>query len=371
MSDQGSGKAGDENGAQVRAPHSDQPHERTSEPAAGPGSGLRAWRVLLTLFVVAFTGAVSYGVWWVAQQQAGFASELEQLRAAVRQEEPLVQDLRDQQQAIQQELDQLHLDMSRGALVRALIEADSLVRIAHDHLTFAHDLVVGIEALAAAEQRLQGLDEVGLLGVKTQLAEALRALRAVNTPDISRLALQLKSWAGRVEELPLAQGENVLPPPAQAQEQPLAPGPYWRTVLQGLWAELRGLVTIRHRDRVAAPLITPEQQYFLYQNLRLELEAAQLSLLRRDTRNLHASLGAARNWINRYFEVNAAACRSLLDDLSALEKTDIAPLLPELSGLQQALREALRAEAGSGAPQQIDSSGAVQLLERNASTRRL
>lgn len=301
----------------------------------------RLWVALFALLMVLGAAAAAYGLWRVGHRQERLAAQVEQLQAETRQGESAVQALREQQQATQAALDKLRAEAYRGTLVRAAVEADSLVRIAHYHLSFADDLPGAIDALAAAEQRLQDVDDARLLAVKSQLAGTLRALREVRAPDIAQLALQLQNWSERVEELPVARVATAAPPPAPPQTA------HWETLLQGLWAELKKLVSIRHRDATVVPLLSPAQQYFLYQNLRLELEAARLSVLRRDARDLHASLAAARNWIKRYFDVHAAPATALLEALDAIERTDIAPPLPELSSLQALLHDVIKSEAGT------------------------
>lgn len=302
------------------------------------GGRQRLWIALLALLVVLSAAATAYGLWRVGHQQERLAAQVERLQDRMRQEESTAQALHAQQQVMQGALDSLRAEAYRGMSVRVAVEADSLVRIAHYHLSFAYDIPGAIDALAAAEQRLQEADDFRLLAVRTQITDTLRALREVRAPDIAQLALQLKNWPERVEELPVARVAMAAPPPAPPQAA------HWKTLLQGLWAELKTLVSIRHRDATVAPLLPPAQQYFLYQNLRLELEMARLSLLRRDARAFHASLGTARNWIKRYFDVHAEATTELLETLDALEQTDIAPPLPELSSLRAMLHDVIESE---------------------------
>jgi len=351
--------------AQVHDTAQDPPADTTSAPVTASGSRPRRRLALLVLVVVATAGAALYGVWRVVQQQEGLSLQLEELRTGVLQEDRMLQELRDEQQAMQADIGDLRTGLSKGALVRAVTEAGFLVRIAHDHLVFAYDLPGAVDALAAAEWIVHDVDDVRLAEVKRQFTDTLQVLRQVKAPDISRLALQLKRWAARVDELPLARRSTASAPPAAVTE---TSGPRWQVLLRGFWAELKGLVTVRHGDQVAVPLITPEQQYFLYQNLRLELGAAQASLLHRDTRNLRASLGAARDWINRYFDVRSANTKALLAELDALGAIDIAPpALPELSSLQQALHDVLAAVTNNGErAQKTDSTEAGRVMESKA-----
>lgn len=340
------------------------PDDAAHETVARSGRRGRWLLVLVLLVVVATAGAALYGVWWVVQQQKGLSQQLEELRSDVQQEDRMLQELRVEQQALQGDVGDLRAGLSKGSLVRAVTEASFLVRIAHDHLVFAYDLPGAVDALAAAEQIVRDADDARLTEVMTQFAAALRALRHTEAADVSQLALQLKAWAARVQELPLAQSQ-LLPAasPAPVTEQA---APRWQALLQGFWSELKSLITVRQSGQVAVPLLPPEQQYFLYQNLRLELGAAQASLLHRDTHNLRANLSAVREWINRYFDVRSAKTKVLLAELDTLEEVDIAPTLPELSSLQQALHDVLTSVIGGGRAQPSDSTSTGRIMESTA-----
>lgn len=352
----------DHDSAQIDATDQVPPDAAVKEPVAA--SGRRWWPIVVVLVVVATAGAAVYGMWWVVQQQAGLSQQLEELRTGVVQEDRLLQDLRDEQQALQADVGDLRAGLSKGALVRAVTEASFLVRIAHDHLVFAYDLPGAVDALAAAEQIVRDTGDARLAPVLAQFAATLQTLRNTEAPDISRLALQLKAWAARVQDLPLAQSQ--ITPIAPSVSAPEQSGPRWQLMLQGLWAELKSLVTVRQGGEAVVPLIPPEQQYFLYQNLRLELGAAQASLLQRDTYNLHASLSEARGWLKRYFDVRSAKTKALLAELDVLEKIDIAPTLPELASLQQALHEVLRSVLGAEQPQATGSTNTGRIMESKA-----
>lgn len=349
---------------QAHATAQEPPDDVAREPVACSGRRSRWLLVLVLLLVVTTAGAALYGVWWVVQQQKGLSQQLEELRSGIQQEDRMLQELRDEQRALQDDVGDLRAGLSRGSLVRAVTEASFLVRIAHDHLVFAYDLPGAVDTLAAAEQIVRDADDARLTDVMTQFTATLRALRHTEAPDVSRLALQLKAWAARVQELPLAASQ--LTPAATREPVTEQAAPRWQALLQGFWSELKSLITVRQGGQVAVPLIPPEQQYFLYQNLRLELGVAQASLLHRDTRNLHASLGAVREWINRYFDVRSANTKALLADLDMLEEIDIAPALPELSSLQQALHDVLTSVVGGTRAQTSGSTNTGRIMESTA-----
>ena len=68
---------------------------------------------------------------------------------------------------------------------------------------------------------------------------------------------------------------------------------------------MRQLVRVENLDRPEAPLLAPQQQYFLRENLKLRLLAARFDLLFRDQAGFRADLAAADAWLRKYFDTRA------------------------------------------------------------------
>jgi uroporphyrin-3 C-methyltransferase len=160
-------------------------------------------------------------------------------------------------------------------------------------------------------------------------------LKAVPYVDVPGLSLRLDQAIVAVDTLPLALEER-LPPPAQAA--PAKDEPAWRRFMRELGDELRSLVRIENLDRPEAPLLTPPQQFFLRENLKLRLLSARFNLLFRDQANFRADLAAADAWLNRYYDTRARPVQSLQTLLKELRKTDMSTELPGLAGSLDAVR---------------------------------
>ena len=74
-----------------------------------------------------------------------------------------------------------------------------------------------------------------------------------------------------------------------------------------MWRDLRNVIRIEVSDRPAAPLVSPQQSFFLRENLRLRLLSARLALLSRDERAFKADLDAAASWLEQYFDPQSEA----------------------------------------------------------------
>ena len=315
-------------------------------PAAKSATPARVLAALAVLLAVAAVGGTFY-LWRQLNDQSQGAillqRELQQIQARARERDTsLDRDLlalRTQQEAHQDALDILkahqddtHTQSSREWTLR---EAEYLLQIASQRLQLERDVGSAIVALAAADERLQELADPALLAVRRQLAIELVALRGVSQVDREGLALQLTGYAQGIDQLPLV---NAIPSHAAAGAARPPATRDWRTAMDNAWQALQRLVVIRRDNRPLQPLLAPEQEYFLRQNLRLQLEAARLALLRDDALSFKSSVQTAEQWLQRYFDKNNKAVSTAIDALRAMAQQNIRPALPDINESLRLLR---------------------------------
>jgi uroporphyrin-3 C-methyltransferase len=87
------------------------------------------------------------------------------------------------------------------------------------------------------------------------------------------------------------------------QAEPLrANAPWWERFLYVVRNEARSLVRVGRIERPEAVLLTPEQTFFLRENLKLQLLNVRLSLLSRQVDTARADMVSVQASINRYFD---------------------------------------------------------------------
>ena len=79
--------------------------------------------------------------------------------------------------------------------------------------------------------------------------------------------------------MPLNLGGTGAQTSATANDDPAGSGNRWQRLARSLWQELKSLLVISRTDKNNAALLAPQERYFLYQNLRLQLEAARLAAI--------------------------------------------------------------------------------------------
>jgi uroporphyrin-III C-methyltransferase len=234
-------------------------------------------------------------------------------------------------------LDQLAREDASPERAPMLAEIEFLLLLARRELMLGDNSRVALAALREADGRLARLEGPGLRQVRGAINDEIAAIEAVASRDLEGIALRLASLARQVEGLPLraSLAPGLAPTGGDAEA---ASG--WERFVARLQSLASGLFRIRRSDAPAAPLLAPDESFFLYRNVELDLKSARLAVLARDPANYAAGLEAARRALEEYFETDDPAVQSVLDALEELVKREVAPQWPEISRSLELLRSA-------------------------------
>ena len=246
----------------------------------------------------------------------------------------------DAQQGLEDSLGVLRAQLGNSRNDWMLAEVQYLLQVANQRIQLGHDVLTARAALSSADRRLQTLADPGFNPVREQIAQELAALDAVVLPDLAGIALTLDTLAGQVKQLPLKDApiqqqigaQHVTPPPESTAHD-------WTRLPRLIWQELRQLVVVRRNDQPIGPLLAPEQQFFLYENLRLQLNSARLAALQGETESYRASLENAQAWLSDYYDVEAPQIAAALAELERLANIDLQPSMPDISASLRLLRQ--------------------------------
>jgi uncharacterized protein HemX len=193
-----------------------------------------------------------------------------------------------------------------------------------------------VAALRAADGQLQKLADPSLLPVRKLIAGEITALQGLERADIPGIALRLGSMASTLEQLPLHVKRFAAAAPVTGAVTTESTS---LDTLQQMWRDFLGLIRIRKTTKGQKPLLPPEQDYFLRENLRLMLYGAQLAVLQGDTATYTQNIKSARRWISDYFDTETQVVTNMQEELQALLDEKIAVELPDVSASLGALRD--------------------------------
>ena len=242
----------------------------------------------------------------------------------------------------------------------AIAEVEYLLIIAMHRLLLEGNVITALAAMEAADLRLKGLGDPGLLPVRQQLVADMNQLRAVNHADIAGMAIYLAELVDLAADLPLHSEaitkENAALTADENQiDDGLAADPIWKRIPRLLWQEIKSLIVIKRTGEVEQALLLPGEEYFLTQNLRLELESARLSVLRADSGNLRASVVLIQSWLRQYFDTNDSAVINVMETLDQMQAIELQPALPDISSPVETLRAYIRGVANSEASKAVNA----------------
>jgi len=208
-----------------------------------------------------------------------------------------------------------------------LSEVDYLLNIANQRVLLQADVVGAQASLAMADELVKDLNDHRLHPLRELLAQEQLALASVAKPDVQGMALQLSSALNTVDRLHV-----LMAAPTSDSEQALSILDVndWQGIASSAWQQIKSLVVIRNQQNGSAAVLIPEQRYFLYQNLKLKLEAARLALLQANNTVYKDSLAASIDWLETYFVGDKRD--AMVAMLKQLQVAEVTVTLPDISG---------------------------------------
>lgn len=208
-----------------------------------------------------------------------------------------------------------------------LSETEYLLRLANQRLVLEHDIQGAELILTAADKVLKETNDPALTPVRIALAEELLALQQISEGDRTGAYAKLNALIQSIEQLPERTSRHQQANKLDNSDTDGAANNWYQKLLAGL----KQAVRISKIDRSESPLMTPEQSYYLKQNLRLMLEQASLALFNQDEQVLKTSLTRAKAWISEYFQTDSPHVIASLENLSALERFQFVSSYPDIS----------------------------------------
>lgn len=328
---------------------SEQTKPAPKRAASNPSSSARwAWSLLILLLALLACGGY-LGVQYYQRTQAHLEQmhqESQQAISALAAVQQKASDLSRQVLSVQSEQRELQQQAQHSADRLAelagtsrqdwqLAEAEYLLRLANQRLHLERDGNSALSLLLAADRVLQETRNPRLNPVRATLAEEILALRSSPMLDISGAVLRLQALQAQIIDLPWIP-DRMLPDNGtallQVEAEPESVEKQW---YERAWytvrAALASVVRIRARaEPVAAPL-TPDQRYYLQQNMNLMLEQAQIALLREQEPLYRHNLQRVSQWLDQYLLIDDERTQALKAALHELQGWQVTSERPDIS----------------------------------------
>jgi uroporphyrinogen III methyltransferase / synthase len=249
-----------------------------------------------------------------------------------------------------QALQQQYQDLASNRDDWTMAEVEQILSSASQQLQLTGNLQLALFALQSADTRLAAATGAQVVAIRKAIAQDMDALKSTPSTDLTGLAIKLDTAIEQIDSLPLA-GEA---PIARATAHAAVPGdsasiaaatgqPRWKVWWQqfsgGIVQQLSGLVSVRRIDNADAMLTSPDQGYFVRENVKMRLLSARLSLLSRNEPTLKSDLHAADAALGRYFDPSSKQVQAVRDLVKQVDQASLAVAVPNLNASLAAVHQ--------------------------------
>ena len=334
-----------------------QPPQKNRSGIAGIALGAIAIAIALALG----GGLYSYGKHQAAAQNANTDALATQLTALQKQQEQQQASLEttikqqatalqesDRQQAnLARELDEVQQKVATisgsDAKTWLLAQSDFLVKLAGRKLWSDQDVTTAAALLKSADASLADMNDPSLLTVRRALTDDISALSAITQVDYDGIILKLNQLSNQVDNLRLADNNSDDTPMDSDGSELSSTVAEWRENLTKSWHNfMDSFITIRRRDETAVPLLAPNQDVYLRENIRSRLLVAAQAVPRHQDETYKQSLENVSTWVRAYYDTNDSVTKSFLDELDSLSQQSINMDVPQTLESQPLLEKLMQ-----------------------------
>ncbi len=337
------------------------PPEENLSPAAEKTSPAKNSGTTLAIVAIIIALAAGGGSYWYSKQQQDAATR--SLQSLDKQLSDLVQQSQASQQQLSQQLNsatqalqdaRLHQEATDKELSALrdkvtsltgndssswlIAQADYLVKLAGRKLWSDQDVTTAAALLKSADGSLAQMDDPSVLNVRRALTNDISTLSSINQVDYDGIILQLNQLSNGVDNLRLADDEGSNNPMDADSKELSGSLAHWRENLEKSWHDfMDNFITIRRRDNTAQPLLAPNQDIYLRENIRSKLLIAAQAVPRHQNEIYKQSLESVSSWVRAWYDTSDPATKAFLSQIDALEQQNIAMDVPDALSSQPLL----------------------------------
>jgi len=236
-------------------------------------------------------------------------------------------------------------------------EAEYLVRVAARTMWLERDTTAAISLLRDADSRLKELNQPKFLAVRALINEDIEALALMPTLQNQEAILTLMALNKQIPTLELA-GANLAQAIDDTKEDFTLSNDVadWQENLAKTWQKfLNDFITVRRRTGMAEPLMTPDQQQHLRQNLSLKVQLVQWAASEQKQEIYQQTLLDIQQWLNEFFDMELAVNQKFYQAIEQLKLQTIYYDYPSDLRSLSAIKRLLNDSKNAAKPAQKDS----------------
>ncbi|ANG94710.1 uroporphyrinogen-III C-methyltransferase [Enterobacteriaceae bacterium 155047] len=224
-----------------------------------------------------------------------------------------------------------------------LSQADFLVKLAGRKLWSDQDVTTAAALLKSADASLADMNDPSLITARRAITEDITSLSAVSQVDYDGIILKVNQLSNQIDNLRLADNNDDDAPMDSDGTELSSSLSEWRINLQKSWQNfMDSFITVRRRDETAVPLLAPNQDVYLRENIRARLLVAAQAVPRHQEETYKQALDNVSTWVRAYYDTSDASTAAFLDDIDKLSQQNITMDVPDKLASQPILEKLMQ-----------------------------
>ncbi|MEL0550282.1 uroporphyrinogen-III C-methyltransferase [Raoultella lignicola] len=261
-------------------------------------------------------------------------SQKNEFDSLLKQQADQLADAKHQQEALTKQLEEVQQKVAvisgSDAKTWLLAQADFLVKSAGRKLWSDQDVTTAAALLKSADASLADMNDPSLISARRAITDDITSLSAVSQVDYDGIILKVNQLANQIDNLRLADNDDDDSPMDSDSEELSSSIGEWRVNLQKSWQNfMDSFITIRRRDETAVPLLAPNQDVYLRENIRSRLLVAAQAVPRHQEETYKQALDNVSTWVRAYYDTEDATTKAFLEDVDKLSQQSITMSVPD------------------------------------------
>lgn len=257
-----------------------------------------------------------------------------ELDAVIKQQAAQLTDANRQQADLTKQLDEMQQKVATisgtDAKTWLLAQADFLVKLAGRKLWSDQDVTTAAALLKSADASLGDMNDPSLIAARRALTEDIASLATVSQVDYDGIILKVNQLSNQIDNLRLADNNDDDSPMDSDSSELSSSLSEWRINLQKSWQNfMDSFITVRRRDETAVPLLAPNQDVYLRENIRSRLLVAAQAVPRHQEETYKQALDNVSTWVRAYYDTDDATTTAFLDEVDKLSQQNITMNVPD------------------------------------------
>lgn len=330
--------------------------------ALAAGAGMWAWGKHQVSAQNANADTLASQLTSLQKQQQAQNTELQNI---IRQQAGALEEAKNQQAAMARQLDEVQQKVATisgtDAQTWLLAQADFLVKLAGRKLWSDQDVTTAAALLKSADASLADMNDPSLIGARRAITTDIASLAAITQVDYDGIILKLNQLSNQVDNLRLADNDDNDAPMDSDGSELSSSLSEWRQNLVKSWQNfMDSFITIRRRDDTAVPLLAPNQDIYLRENIRSRLLVAAQAVPRHQEETYKQSLDNVSTWVRAYYDTEDAGTKAFLETLDNLSQQSITMEAPESLQSQPILEKLMQTRVRNLLAQPTADANAAQ-----------